>query len=99
MSYTEKLFIKLDQSLQKHTVVCTGVGKEPHIDFDQSLLKFGPILPYTGREELTVTVLNPCPFPIEFYSLEFDRQYLEEEKVISAFVYKNKGRLFSMTIG
>ena len=25
---------------------------------------------------------NPCSFPIEFYSLEFDNGYLEEEKVL-----------------
>ncbi|NXO82292.1 HYDIN protein, partial [Sitta europaea] len=31
--------------------------------------------------EATVVVKNPCIFPIEFYSLDFDEQYLEEEKV------------------
>ncbi|NXD28531.1 HYDIN protein, partial [Spelaeornis formosus] len=30
----------------------------------------------------TVVVKNPCNFPIEFYSLDFDEQYLEEEKIL-----------------
>ncbi|NXB25742.1 HYDIN protein, partial [Rhagologus leucostigma] len=30
----------------------------------------------------TVMVKNPCKFPIEFYSLDFDEQYLEEEKIL-----------------
>ncbi|NWZ94065.1 HYDIN protein, partial [Nesospiza acunhae] len=31
--------------------------------------------------EATVVVKNPCKFPIEFYALDFDEQYLEKEKV------------------
>ncbi|NWR06172.1 HYDIN protein, partial [Paradoxornis webbianus] len=32
--------------------------------------------------EATVVVKNPSNFPIEFYSLDFDEQYLEEEKIL-----------------
>ncbi|NWZ80435.1 HYDIN protein, partial [Poecile atricapillus] len=32
--------------------------------------------------EATVVVKNRCEFPIEFYSLDFDEQYLEEEKIL-----------------
>ncbi|NXH84439.1 HYDIN protein, partial [Edolisoma coerulescens] len=32
--------------------------------------------------EATVVVKNPCKFPIEFYSLDFDEQYLVEEKLL-----------------
>ncbi|NXH46012.1 HYDIN protein, partial [Dicaeum eximium] len=32
--------------------------------------------------EATAVVKNPCNFPIEFYSLDFDEQYLEEEKIL-----------------
>ncbi|NXP95208.1 HYDIN protein, partial [Passerina amoena] len=31
--------------------------------------------------EATVVVKNPCNFPIEFYALDFDEQYLEKGKV------------------
>ena len=58
-----------------------GTGLEPRIDFSQSLLEFEPILPHSFGDEVDVVVKNPCSFPIEFYSLEFDDQYLEEEKV------------------
>lgn len=81
----EKLFIKVAQSSQELFVSCKGKGLEPHIEFENSLLQFGPILPYTGRHEVSVKVSNPCAFPIEFYSLEFDKQYIEEEKVCLIF--------------
>ncbi|NXO46337.1 HYDIN protein, partial [Locustella ochotensis] len=32
--------------------------------------------------EATVVVKNPCNFPIEFCCLDFDEQYLEEEKIL-----------------
>ncbi|NXQ75730.1 HYDIN protein, partial [Quiscalus mexicanus] len=32
--------------------------------------------------EATVVVKNPCKFPIEFYALDFDEQYLEKEKIL-----------------
>ena len=46
------------------------------------MLIFSPVLPFCGKAEIVVKVTNPCTFPVEFYSLEFDKQYLEEEKVI-----------------
>ncbi|NWV28661.1 HYDIN protein, partial [Origma solitaria] len=32
--------------------------------------------------EATVVVKNPCEFPIEFYSLDYDEQYLQEEEIL-----------------
>lgn len=55
---------------------------EPHLDFDLNMMQFGPILPHSVGDEREVIVRNPCAFPIEFYNLEFDSQYLEEEKVL-----------------
>ena len=46
-----------------------------------AVLELGPLLPYAAGDEAEVVVKNPCSFPIEFYSLEFDQQYLVEEKV------------------
>ena len=77
----EKLFIHVSQSSQDLFVTCKGKGLEPQIEFENTLVQFGPILPFTGRDEVIVKVMNPCSFPIEFYSLEFDKQYIEEEKV------------------
>ena len=62
-------------------MMATGIGLEPRLELSQSLLEFGPILPHSPGDEKEVVVRNPCTFPIEFYSLEFDKQYLTEEKV------------------
>lgn len=49
------------------------------------MLEFAPVLPNSAGDERAVVVRNPCTFPIEFYSLEFDSQYLEDEKACLVF--------------
>lgn len=59
-----------------------GRGSEPRLVFDKRLVEFTPILPFASYgSELEVTVTNPMEYPIEFYSVEFDKQYLLEEEV------------------
>ena len=77
----EKLCISIDQNTQERSILCKGQGREPALEFETKMLKFGPILPHSGRYEVDLKVTNPCSFPIEFYSLEYDKQYLEDEKV------------------
>lgn len=63
-------------------VMCRGQGQEPRLEFNRNLVEFGPVLPHSIGDEQDIIVKNPCEFPIEFYSLESDRQYLEEEKIL-----------------
>lgn len=79
--YRERLVIAVAQSTQRILLVAQGQGLEPKLEFSTSEVKLGPVLPYSNGEEVEVLVRNPCPFPIEFYSLDFDKQYLEEERV------------------
>lgn len=79
--YSQTLVFQIAQSAQKLTLLAQGQGLEPHLEFSPSILELGPLLPYAPGDEAEVVVKNPCGFPIEFYSLEFDQQYLIEEKV------------------
>ena len=51
---------------------------EPKLDFNMGHVSFDPILPHSLGDEKEVVVSNPCPFAVEMYSLEFDKQYLQE---------------------
>lgn len=79
--YSQTLVFQIAQSAQKLTLLAQGQGLEPCLEFSPSVLELGPLLPYAPGDEAEVVVKNPCNFPIEFYSLEFDQQYLVEEKV------------------
>ncbi|XP_068267686.1 LOW QUALITY PROTEIN: hydrocephalus-inducing protein homolog [Nyctibius grandis] len=81
-SYRSNLKINICQSSQHLQLQVSGHGLEPQLEFSPSVLELGPSLPYSGGAEGSVVVKNPCEFPVEFYSLEFDQQYLAEEQIL-----------------
>lgn len=82
-AYNRELVVRVAESTQRVSITVQGEGEEPQLEFCPSVLVMGPCLPARTRVKAEVTVRNPCSFPIEFYSLEFDKQYLDEEKVFS----------------
>lgn len=81
-SYSRQLVVSLAESTQQVFITAQGQGEEPQLEFCPSVLELGPCLPVSTKVEGEVTIKNSCSFPIEFYSLELDTQYLEEEKVL-----------------
>lgn len=80
-TYRSEMKINICQNSQQLQLQVLGHGLEPRLEFSPPVLELGPLLPYSCGVEGTVVVKNPCQFPIEFYSLEFDEQYLAEEEV------------------
>lgn len=80
--YEQRIPIKIAQSSQRILLLCRGQGLEPRLEMEKQLVEFGPILPHSSGDEQEIIFRNPCAFPIEFYNLEFDPQFLEEEKVL-----------------
>ncbi len=83
------------ESTPQVILTATGQGEEPQLEFCSSLLELGPCIPASSEVEAEVTVKNPCPFPVEFYCLELDTQYLEEEKVVSDIMPENKFAIYA----
>ncbi|XP_068026089.1 uncharacterized protein [Melanerpes formicivorus] len=80
--YLSQLKINICQSSQHLQLLVSGSGLEPRLEFQPEVLELGPVLPSSPGAQGTVVVKNPCEFPIELYSLEFDQQYLAEEQVL-----------------
>ncbi|XP_028440234.1 hydrocephalus-inducing protein homolog [Perca flavescens] len=81
-AYNVQLVVRVADSTEQLLINVQGQGEEPQLQFCPPVLELGPCLPVTTEVEAEVIVKNPCSFPIEFYSLEFDTQYLEEEKML-----------------
>jgi len=79
--YESRLVLRVAQSSRRTTLLCRGEGVEPRLEFSRSSINFNAVVPYFGVEE-DLIVCNPCNFPIEMYSVEFDKIYLEDEKVM-----------------
>ena len=82
MHYVEKIPFAIKMNQDSGIVLgVEGLGSEPQIQFDRTLVEFPPVFPFALGSEVEITVTNPAPYPVGFYSLEFDKQYLEEEQV------------------
>lgn len=81
-SYKNELELKIFESSHCLKLHLSGQGLEPRLEFSPPALKMGWVLVDSDGVEATVVVKNPCNFPVEFYSLDFDEQYLEEEKIL-----------------
>ena len=80
--YTDKIPLVIHQNPQADLVLnVVGQGSEPQVVFDKNLIEFLPILPFSDASDGEVTVTNPMDYPVEIYSLEFDKQYSKEEEV------------------
>ncbi|XP_063716545.1 hydrocephalus-inducing protein homolog isoform X4 [Symsagittifera roscoffensis] len=80
--YSSRVNIKLSQSSRKVMLQVSGDGKEPGLDLESNVVEFGPVLPHSLGEERSVVFRNSSQFPIEIYSVEFDSQYIEEERIL-----------------
>lgn len=82
IEYTETVPIKIRKNPDCDlALVMVGRGSEPRIQLEQTMLEFDSVLPFSAGSMAEVTVVNSAPYPVEFYSLEFDKDYLAEEEV------------------
>ncbi|NXG37545.1 HYDIN protein, partial [Dromaius novaehollandiae] len=81
-AYSTYLKVNICKSNQHPELQLSGRGLEPRLEFNPAVLELGPLLPYSDGVQANVVVKNPCEFPIEFYSLDFDQQYLAEELIL-----------------
>ena len=82
--YATELIVKVENNKKPKSLKIAGEGIGCPIRFEPNILELGPVVPYTAGEEGTVTVSNLSEVALEFYSVDWDNQYREEEDVLSA---------------
>lgn len=48
----------------------------------------GPVLPYDKSSVKIIEIKNPMSFPIEVYSADFDKKYIEEEEILKRYEFE-----------
>ena len=81
-NYDEKLTLVVADSTQEIDIETCGVGTEPKLEIDHNIVELGPVLPFATGRTFDLKIKNPSLVPLEFYSSDFDEQYLEEEKIL-----------------
>lgn len=62
-----------------------GHGMNYSIEIIEDKILQGPVLPYDKKCITCFEVKNVMDFPIEFYSSEFDKQFIEEEDILKRY--------------
>lgn len=81
--FAQKLAFKCKENPTKTFYLqVKGLGINYQVELQPETLKLGPVLPYDTSAIGTFELKNPMDLPIEIYSLDFDKQYLEEEEIL-----------------
>jgi hydrocephalus-inducing protein len=59
-----------------------GQGINYSVELVPESIQLGPVLPYDNSAIQAFEIRNPMDQPIELYSLDFDKQYIEEEEIL-----------------
>ena len=74
--------IRINKNPNARTINCKGDGVNFQLSFSPKTVELGPILPLAQEGVAVVKLVNHMPFPVDVYSIDFDRQYLDEEEVL-----------------
>eukprot|EP00798_Chlamydomonas_sp_ICE-L_P006741 gene6741-3411_t len=83
--YSQVLPIKIGLNPRSREMTGKGKGATPKISFTPSFVDCGPILPkFEGQtpNEARFQMVNPCNYPVEVFSLDFDTRFLEEDETL-----------------
>ena len=82
-AFAQKLAFKCAQNTNKMFILnVKGQGIHYQLEMVPETIKLGPVLPYDRSAIQEFEIRNPMDQPIEVYSLDFDRQYIEEEEIL-----------------
>ena len=81
-SYSARIPLKVAQNPNKHVIRLLGQSDSLRLRFDPPSLDLEPIHPHVMETERRVRVYNDCETSIEFFSLDFNEQYLQEEELL-----------------
>ena len=76
--------LRIDQNKKSKPFKMVGEGVSIPLKFDPQGVDINPVLPFSEGGEQVVTIHNPSDFSVEFFSVDFDNQYKEEETILAA---------------
>lgn len=79
--FVQKINFKVKDNPKIFMINAKGQGVNYQVDFVPDTVKLGPVLPYSNAAMACIEMRNPMEIPIEVYSLDFDKLYIEEEEI------------------
>ena len=70
--------LRIQMSDRSPVIKCRGASLPVEVDILPGRVRLGPVLPYLESKPVEIKLVNESDIDVELYSLDFDRQYLEE---------------------
>jgi hydrocephalus-inducing protein len=80
--YAQKLIFKCNKNQKQFVLNVKGQGINYSVELVPESIQLGPVLPYDNSAIQAFEIKNPMDQAIELYSLDFDKQYIEEEEIL-----------------
>jgi len=97
--YVMEAALKIENNKNMKVLKMIGEGFENQIRLEPSNLEMGPIIPFSDGDEQVVTLTNNSDVPVEFFSLDFDTVYKDEEAILSTLdIYDNSTNIFRASV-
>ena len=81
--HVQKLQFRVNHSSRPITITVQGEGLARDIRFDRTEVELGALLP-GDEKSTTVTMTNESDVSVELYSVDFDDEYIVQERVLRA---------------
>eukprot|EP01033_Poteriospumella_lacustris_P008315 gene8315-5998_t len=92
-----EFLLKVDQNRKHKPIKVLAEGLATPLVFNPAEVDIKPVIPGSEGGEQVVTVSNPTDFPIEFFSVDFDSLYKEDEATLTGIdIYDSTGLLRSI---
>jgi hypothetical protein len=78
-----EFLLKVDQNRKHKAIKVVAEGLATPLVFNPTEVVLKPVIPFSEGGEQVITVSNPTEFPIEFFSVDFDTVYKEDEAMLT----------------
>jgi hypothetical protein len=82
---TQKLQFKCKENSKLFALNVKGHGINYALDIIEHSIEMGPVLPYDKTSVKIVEIKNPMNFPIEVFSTDFDKKFMDEEEILKRY--------------
>jgi hydrocephalus-inducing protein len=97
-NYTYTFEVNMQDNQRKLELKCSGDGVVPNLIFGPEETIFDPCLPYDSSCYKCFEIKNQSDFDVELFSLDFDKQFLDEEKMIQSYEPLQKTESLSINV-
>ena len=78
--YNYRFIVNIAENAKPLNIHLKGQGIQVLLEYTPEIINIGPSLPYDDQSYALLKIKNPSDYDTELYSIDFDHQFIKEEK-------------------